>query len=207
MPKVNEGINLLLEIRYLVKTDDKLTVIKWGEKQSEYCQKLTKRQNQAGDQNPMRRDTVGTLSGQKPDSVGQEERRGEEIKGEEKENGSPPKFSETPSWEEFWAYCQSPHCGIAAEWYAKDKFWAACQDKWQKKSDWRAYARRVRGWWDNDGRPMKPVQNYGNKNTKKPNARNFGIAEDPAEAGRRTVANAAKRAAERAAERAGQKTT
>lgn len=64
--------------------------------------------------------------------------------------------AETPSWEEFWTYCQSVHCGIAAEWYAKDKYWAACQDKWKGKSDWRKYAMRVRGWWDNDGRPMTP---------------------------------------------------
>ena len=68
------------------------------------------------------------------------------------------RFAETPSWDEFWEYCQSVHCGIAAEWYAKDKFWAACQDHWKGKSNWRSYARRVRGWWDNDGRPMQPTQ-------------------------------------------------
>ena len=65
-------------------------------------------------------------------------------------------FAEIPSWEEFWEYCQSPHCGIAAEWYAKDKYWAACQDQWKGKSNWRAYATRVREWWNNDGRPMAP---------------------------------------------------
>jgi hypothetical protein len=78
------------------------------------------------------------------------------------------RFSETPSWDEFWEYCQGIHCGIAAEWYAKDKFWLAGQDKWKGKSDWRAYARRVRGWWDNDGRPMKPPQRNGKINTKTP---------------------------------------
>jgi len=70
-------------------------------------------------------------------------------------------YSETPSWEEFWEYCQGIHCGIAAEWYAKDKYWAANQDRWNKKSDWRSYARRVRGWWDNDGRPMTPPKKNG----------------------------------------------
>lgn len=69
--------------------------------------------------------------------------------------------AEIPSWEEFWEYCQGIHCGIAAEWYAKDKFWAAGQDKWKGKSDWRAYARRVRGWWDNDDRPMTPPSRIG----------------------------------------------
>lgn len=64
--------------------------------------------------------------------------------------------SEIPSWQEFWEYCQGIHCGIAAEWYVKDKYWLACQDNWKGKSDWRSYARRVRGWWDNDGRPMIP---------------------------------------------------
>ncbi len=73
--------------------------------------------------------------------------------------GNPP--GETPSWQEFWEFCQSLHCGIAAEWFAKDKYWAACQDNWKGKSDWRAYALRVRGWWDNDGRPMTPPKKNG----------------------------------------------
>jgi len=62
--------------------------------------------------------------------------------------------SEVPSWKEFWEFCQSPQCGIAAEWFAKDKFLAV--DDWTKKQDWRKYALRIRGWWDNDGRPIHP---------------------------------------------------
>jgi len=68
-------------------------------------------------------------------------------------------FTEAPSWKEFWEFCQSPHCGIAAEWFAKDKFLAV--DDWSKKRDWRKYALRVRGWWDNDGRPTKPPARNG----------------------------------------------
>jgi hypothetical protein len=69
--------------------------------------------------------------------------------------------SEYPSWEDFWNYCVSPHCGIAAEWFAKEKYWAACQDQWKGKSDWRAYARRVKCWWEQDNRPMTPPQKNG----------------------------------------------
>ena len=67
--------------------------------------------------------------------------------------------SEIPTWNEFWEYCQSPQCGIAAEWFAKDKYLSV--DDWSKKRDWRKFALRVRGWWDNDGRPMKPPQKNG----------------------------------------------
>jgi hypothetical protein len=74
--------------------------------------------------------------------------------------------SEIPSWNEFWEYCQSIHCGLAAEWFARDKFEAANADRWKGKSDWRAYARRCKGWWQNDGSPMKPNQNHGNTNAK-----------------------------------------
>lgn len=84
------------------------------------------------------------------------EEKGREGKEEKGREGSHAPDSEIPSWEEFWEYCQSPHCGIAAEWYAKDKYWAACQDRWKGKSNWRAYATRVREWWNNDGRPMAP---------------------------------------------------
>lgn len=70
-------------------------------------------------------------------------------------------LAESPPWEEFWEYCQSVHCGIGAEWYAKEKYWAACQDNWKGKSNWRSYAQRVRVWWENDGRPMKPPAKPG----------------------------------------------
>ena len=74
------------------------------------------------------------------------------------ESGSaPPVFAEKPSWQEFWEYCQSPHCGIAAEWFARDKFQAQEVAGWERIKDWRKYAVRVRGWWDNAGRPMKPT--------------------------------------------------
>lgn len=67
--------------------------------------------------------------------------------------------AEIPSWKEFWEYCQSLHCGLTAEWFAKDKFEAANSDKWKNKSDWRSYARRCKGWWEQDGRPMKGKSN------------------------------------------------
>ena len=86
IPKVNEAVNILREIRYIAIEENHISVIKWDKKQSEYCQKLTKQQNQAGDQNPNSKktpDSVPTVSRQCPDSVGQEERRGEEKRVEE----------------------------------------------------------------------------------------------------------------------------
>lgn len=66
-------------------------------------------------------------------------------------------LAEKPSWEEFWKYCQGMHCGLAAEWYARDKFEAAEGENWQgNKQNWRAYARRCKGWWQQDGSPMEP---------------------------------------------------
>lgn len=90
--KVNECINLLVEIRYITLGDGMITVIKWHEKQSEYCQKRTKMQNQVGSSNHNSKAGVGTVSGQCRDSVGQEERRIEENRGEDTTKSAlPPK--------------------------------------------------------------------------------------------------------------------
>lgn len=86
VPKVNEAINVLIEIRYIEKGEEQITVIKWDDKQSEYCQKLSKKQNQRGEKNPNSKERVRTVSGQAPESVGQEERRGEE---KEENNNAP----------------------------------------------------------------------------------------------------------------------
>ena len=91
IPKVNEAVNLLREIRYISTQDDHISVIKWAKKQSEYCQKKTMQQNQTGDANPIARrestsDTLPTVSRHTPDSIPtvsakrrREEKRGEEI--------------------------------------------------------------------------------------------------------------------------------
>lgn len=59
--------------------------------------------------------------------------------------------AETPSWEEFWAYCQQ--IGLTSEPWAKDKFLAAEQEQWTRMRHWRAYAARARAWWESEGRP------------------------------------------------------
>lgn len=74
-------------------------------------------------------------------------------------------FSETPSWKEFWDYCQIH--GGPVEWYARDKFQAAEQDNWKGKSNWSAYADRIRTWWTNDGRPMSPITKNGDHKSKR----------------------------------------
>jgi hypothetical protein len=142
IPKVNHAIQLLCEISYIEKKDGKLRVIKWNEKQSEYNHR-----KQRGDYRRL------------SDNIGDsplEERRGEENKGEERESTRAPEFAETPSWKEFWDYCQSPACSLVAEWYARDKFLAAEADRWAKNRNWRAYATRCKSWWESDGRPMSP---------------------------------------------------
>jgi hypothetical protein len=83
IPKVNEAINLLAKINYIQREKDSITIIKWHAKQSEYCQKRTKLQNQSGNNNPMvKTNSVGIVSGHSPVNVGQEERRGEEKRGD-----------------------------------------------------------------------------------------------------------------------------
>lgn len=76
-------------------------------------------------------------------------------------------FAEIPSWMEFWEYCQSLQCGLTAEWYAKDKWEAANAENWKRMTNWRAYARRCKGWWESDGRPMSPPSK-GRKQQMKP---------------------------------------
>ena len=141
IPKINHAIKILCEINYIEEIEGKLRVIKWNEKQSEYNHR-----KQRGDYRRLS-DTIG-------DSP-LEERRGEEIRREESRDvARAPEFAETPSWEEFWAYCQSPACSLVAEWYARDKFLAADADNWSKSRNWKAYANRCKTWWESDGRPM-----------------------------------------------------
>ena len=83
-------------------------------------------------------------------------------------------FAETPSWDEFWTYCQSQ--GLIAEFYAKDKFMAAEQDRWERKRNWRAYANRCKTWWEADGRPLVPAKSkaYDKSTVRNGSDRNAG---------------------------------
>lgn len=76
-------------------------------------------------------------------------------KKERKEEESS-RFAEIPSWQKFWDYCRSLHCGLTAEGYARDKWEAANAQNWKRMANWRAYARRCRTWWEQDGRPDAP---------------------------------------------------
>lgn len=66
--------------------------------------------------------------------------------------------AETPSWGQWWAYCQKK--GIA-EWYAREKFTACCENNWQQIPNWRARCERVLVWWERDGSPMEPARRNG----------------------------------------------
>lgn len=71
---------------------------------------------------------------------------------------SEPAFPEvaTPSWDEFWKHCQT--ISMHGERYARDKFLAAEQKNWQNSPNWKAYAGRVKGWWESDGKPMEKIE-------------------------------------------------
>lgn len=88
IPKVNEAVNLLVKIDYISQGGNALTIIKWHEKQSEYCQKRTKIQNQSGDNHHTKKKVVPTVSGECPDNVGQEERRGDESRKDNTANAA-----------------------------------------------------------------------------------------------------------------------
>lgn len=102
-----------------------------------------------------------------PETESETESESETETKERDKARSPEKFAEKPSWTEFWGYCQSLHCGLPAEFYARDKFEAAEADNWTGKTNWRAYARRCRGWWEADGRPMTPTTRRNGKQTAK----------------------------------------
>jgi len=90
-----------------------------------------------------------------------------EVSKNEIKRGAPTPEAETPSWQEWWAYCQSMNCGLGSEWFARDKFQAAEQSNWKGKENWRAYAERCKNWWLQDGRPMKPKGNQSPAQGKK----------------------------------------
>lgn len=77
---------------------------------------------------------------------------------------APVSHSQSPSWDEFWEYCQDPACGLTAEWYARYK-WEVNAQGWDRIPDWRAYARRCKGWWEADGRTLSPPNSLNTGNT------------------------------------------
>lgn len=87
-----------------------------------------------------------------------EEGKGTEGKGREG-NGSTAHFPESPTWKEFWEFCQSLQCGLLSEPYAREKFMAAEQVNWSKQPNWKSYAIRCKIWWQQDGSPMDGKRN------------------------------------------------
>lgn len=103
------------------------------------------------------------------------------LKQPEKEASFPE--AQSPSWNEFWTFCQSLQCGLPAEWYAKDKWLAAEAKRWAGNENWQSYALRCRGWWEQDGRPMTPPSTQkrnGGQSTAQhgPPSRNVGTYND-----------------------------
>jgi len=69
------------------------------------------------------------------------------------------RWAEIPDWLTFWEYCRQ--IGLGAEWWAKDKFLAACQGNWEKQRNWKAYVTRIKVWWEEAGRPFNPPKPKG----------------------------------------------
>jgi hypothetical protein len=77
IPKINEAVSVLIEIEYITVSGDRLKVLKWKEKQSEYNHRKDRGDYQSSGDSPI----VSDKSVKSP----LEERRGEENKREEKE--------------------------------------------------------------------------------------------------------------------------
>lgn len=80
VPIVNQCLQLLVRIKFIELSKNRLKVLSWNDRQSEYCQRKNK---------------LPTVSRHSPDSVAREEMRGDQIRkeGEEKPpiNGTPTK--------------------------------------------------------------------------------------------------------------------
>lgn len=88
-----------------------------------------------------------------------------DTEGEEKRVSALPsasRIAETPSWNEFKAYCEIH--GGPVEWYARDKWLKAEESNWKDKGNWKAYVARCKTWWENDGRPMTPPKGLNAEN-------------------------------------------
>ena len=82
IPTVNEAVNLLCEIKYVKRMNGHLKVLKWNDKQSDYC---TRRQR--GDYRKYRR--VSDNIGENPKiSHRGEERRGDKSRGGPRSSGT-----------------------------------------------------------------------------------------------------------------------
>ena len=106
--------------------------------------------NRLGNQRP----TSEQPTGNQRTTTNIEHKNIEALRTREREGGALSRGQSNPTWQEFWEYCQGPECGLTTEWYARDKWEAANCGQWHHLLDWRAYARRCKGWWESDGRPM-----------------------------------------------------
>lgn len=104
---------------------------------------------------------------------------GDERKGKEASNASSiAPFAHIPSEKEFVALCGQ---FFIPEFYAVDKFLARDAEGW-KNGNWKSYVRRVKGWYENDGKPTEPKKgNHNGKNHRTEADRdrdNTGISSD-----------------------------
>jgi hypothetical protein len=88
-----------------------------------------------------------------------------ELTAEKEGGGSAPlpPLAERPSESEFIAECKRH---LVPEWFARDKFLQKDTAGWEPKGNWRSHVRRVKGWFEQAGRPMTAPINGKNGNHK-----------------------------------------
>ena len=161
MPKVNEGVNLLCEIRYISKSDNFINILKWNEKQSEYCRWKEKKTD-------AKKESVPRVSLECPPR-GEERRvdknRVEESRADKKEVAPLPRFQK-PSVESI--KLQSAKIGLTD--IEADKFF-----NYYESNGWRVGKNPMRSWvhaltnWKNHAQNYgQQHQNYGRTSTSRP---------------------------------------
>lgn len=154
IPKVNEAINLLCEIDYISRDNGHIKVLKWNDKQSDYC-----RRKEAGDY---------SKNGQYPivsDNIGEyplEERRGEESRREESTCAPISKKFKKPAIEEVELHGDKiglPKTECAAFFnYYESKGWVV------GRTSMKSWPHALAGWkvrWESSGRVASPQKRRG----------------------------------------------
>jgi len=168
IPKVTEAISLLVSIRYIEKNNNSVKVLKWNDKQSEYCQKKAAKLSNTTNSVP----TVSRHS-----TVRGEERRGEEKIKEKKESASRFTQPDMPTIK-----LQAAKIGLSD--LEAEKFF-----NYYASNGWRVGKNPMKSWTHALSTWKINAQTYGNngKNTLRDNPRNNGMSETAAKKSAETV--------------------
>jgi hypothetical protein len=200
MPKVNDGVNLLCEIRYISKKDGCINILKWSEKQSEYCRWKEKKTK------PIKK-SVHRVSIECPP-------RGEEKRIEE--NISSANGGEHKAFIDGWTENFKAQFGFD---YAFDggrdakavkdilksgilriDLLEIAKSAWKNQSNFACRQASTIHGFRNNLNPIRTELTNGHKNNSRPNPRNIGVVGDLAENSRKTAEFVKRQQAEREAQ-------